>query len=33
MDPLVSLEMDRRFRDFNLCAYWNPTLSPTGFWL
>ena len=31
MDPLVSLEMDRRFRDFNLSAYWGPTLSPTGF--
>jgi hypothetical protein len=31
MDPLVSLEMDLRFRDFNLCAYWGPTLSPPGF--
>jgi hypothetical protein len=28
MDLSVSLEMDRDFRDFNLCVYWEPTLSP-----
>lgn len=28
MDLSVSLDMDRSFRDFNLCVYWGPSLNP-----
>ena len=30
MDRSVSLEMDRKLRNFNLCVYWDPCLDPTG---
>jgi hypothetical protein len=30
MDRLVDLGMDRHFREFNLCAFHDPTLSPGG---